>query len=153
MDVAGYVIRQEHMQVAMDKATAAELPLLQPSLELINELDQLERSLPERIRQALSEAGVSPQTLSKSARDVVSQSEDARREIDRLLTRKCNRADSAVGVVKEVYAIAKLDMKEANVLDNWIEDDDPTKAIYSELYWKRRALVESLREFIAANGQ
>ena len=152
MDVAGYVIRQEHIQVAMDKATAAELPLLQPFLQLVNELDQLERTLPERARKALSKAGASPHTLSKSAQDAVSQSEDARREIDRLLTRKCNRADSAVGVVKEMYAIAKLDMKEANVLDNWIEEDDPTKAIYSELYWKRRALVESLREFFVANG-
>ena len=57
-----------------------------------------------------------------------------------------------MSVVKEMYAIAKLDMKEANVLDNWIEEDDPTKAIYSELYWKRRALVDSLREFIVANG-
>ncbi|MEM7501018.1 MAG: hypothetical protein AAF417_03190 [Pseudomonadota bacterium] len=152
MDGAGYVIRKEHIQAAMDKATAAELRALEALLPFVNELDQLERTLPERTRKAMADAEASIPKLSKSAQDAVSQSDDARREIDRLLTRKCNRADSAVGVVKEVYAMAKLDMKEANVLDNWIADDDPTKAIYSELYWKRRALVESLRKFIAVYG-
>lgn len=136
----------------MDKATDVELPSLVRLLTLVNELDDLERTLPERTQKALSEAGASPPKLSRSAQDAVSQSEDARREVDRLLTRKCNRADSAVGVVREILAIAKIDMREANVLDNWIEDDHPTKAIYSELYWKRRALVESLREFVVANG-
>ena len=82
----------------------------------------------------------------------MSQSEDAHRDLDRLLTRKCRRASSAVGVVKEILAIAKVDMREANVLDNWIADDDPAKAIYSEAYWKRRAFVKDLREFIAANS-
>jgi hypothetical protein len=50
--------------------------------------------------------------------------------------------------VKEMLAIAKLDMKTANSLDNLISDDGPTKAAYSQRYWKRRKLVDSLRDFI-----
>ena len=146
----GYTIRQEHIRAAIDKAEARELPHLERLLELVSELDDLERTLPERVQRAQADAGVPRPPLSKSAREAMSQSEDASLEIDRLLTRKCNRADTATGVVKEVLAIAKLDMKEANVVDNWISEDDPTKAIYSERYRKIRAFVDTLREFIAA---
>ncbi len=151
MDGLGYIVRQEHIQAAMDEATAAELGSLEKILALVVELDTLERTLPERLKRAQLDAGASKPALSNSARDAVSHSHDARREIDRVLSRKCNRADSAVGVVREILAIAKLDMKEANVLDNWIAEDDPTKQIYSELYRKRRTFVKGLREFIAAN--
>lgn len=135
----------------MDEATAEDLPQLERFLELVNELDALERSLPERVHKALSDAGLEKPTLSKAAREAVAQSDDARRELDKQLTRRCNRADSAEGVVREILAIAKIDLKEANVLDNWISEDDPTKPIYSELYWKRRAFVDSLREFLLAS--
>ncbi|MGI9234682.1 MAG: hypothetical protein ACR2RD_13695 [Woeseiaceae bacterium] len=134
----------------MDRATAEELPRLGRLLELVSELDDLEHTLPERVQKAQSNVGTAKPQFSKSAKEAMAQSDDAHREIDRVLTRKCNRADSCAGVVKEVLAIAKLDMREANTLDNWIPDDDPTKAIYSELYWKRRTLVESLQEFVAA---
>lgn len=59
-------------------------------------------------------------------------------------------SETAQAVVKEILAVARLDMKEANALDNWISDDDPTKAIYSEMYWKSRRFVESLRQFLRA---
>lgn len=146
-----YVIRQEHVRAAVDKATAEELPQLERFLELVSELDALERSLPERVHKAQSDAGLERQEHSKAAREAISQSDDARRELDKQLTRRCHRADSAEGVVREILTIAKVDMKEANVLDNWISEDDPTKAIYSELYWKRRAFVDSLREFLLAS--
>ena len=149
MSGPGYVIRQEHVRSAMDKATAEELPRLERILELVGELDALERTLTERLQKTLSYAGTVKEKLSKSAGEAMRQSGDASHEIDRLLTRKCNRADSATGVVREVLAIAKLDMKEANTLDNSIPEDDPTKAIYSELYWKRRTLVKSLQELVS----
>ena len=37
------------------------------------------------------------------------------------------------------------------MLDNDVGDDEPVKPVYSELYWKKRKLVESLREFLAAS--
>ncbi len=136
----------------MEKASAEELHPLERFIELVSELDHLERTLQERVRKAQSDAGTEQAELSKSDREAMSQSDDAAREVDRLLTRKCDRAVSATAVVKEVLAIAKLDMREANALDNWIAEDDPTKSIYSERYQKRRELVKSLREFIAEYG-
>ena len=152
MTALGYIIRREHIQAAIDKAVARELPRLERFLEIVGELDELERRLPERVRKAQADAGASRPPSSKSAREAMSQSEDASREIDRVLTRKCNRADTATGVVKEVLAIARIDLKEANVLDNWISENDPTKAIYAERYRKRREFVDTMREFIAASS-
>lgn len=137
----------------MEKASSEELQSLEQIVGMVSELDHLERTLQERVHKAQSNAGTERAELSKSAREAISQSDDAAREIDRLLTRKCNRAVSAAAVVKEILTIAKLDMKEANTLDNWIAEDDPTKSIYSERYQKRRALVQSLREFIAKYGE
>lgn len=149
MSEQGYVIRLEHIQAAIDKATASERPRVEGFLEFVTELDALERSLSERVRKAKTDAGLEPPPLSGAARGAISRSADADREIDRVLTRKCNRADSAQAVVKEILAIAKIDMKEANILENWIPEGDPTKAIYSERYWKRRSFVGDLREFVA----
>ncbi|MDJ0917176.1 MAG: hypothetical protein QNJ05_05375 [Woeseiaceae bacterium] len=146
---AGYVIRLEHIQVAIDKATADERLNLEPLVDAVRELDELERSTPERVAKAQADAGIEKRPLSKAAGEAIATSSDAAREIDRLLTRKCNRADSAVAVLKEILTIAKQNMKSANWLDNATPDDDPTKAIYSELYWKRREFVSILRELIA----
>lgn len=150
MSELGYLVRQEHVQAAIDKAPAEDLPRLEGLLEMVAELDALERTLAERVRSAKADAGLSQPGLSKSAEEAVAQSADAHREIDRLLTRKCNRAESSQAVIKEILAVARLDMRDANTLDEWVPDGDPTKAIYSERYWKRREFVETLRAFIAS---
>lgn len=144
----GYVIRLEHIRAAIDRATADERPALEDLLAAVRELDELERSLPERVRQAQADAGVARPALSKAAKEAVAMSSDANREIDRLLTRKCNRAESASAVVREILAAARTDMKTMNTLDNWIADDDPAKPIYAEAYWKRRKFVDDLRAFL-----
>ena len=149
MSDLGYLVRREHVQAAIDRATPEDLPRLEGLVEMVAELDALERSLGERVRAAKAAAGVTQPRLSKAAQEATAQSTDAHREIDRLLTRKCNRAESSQAVIREILAVAKLDMRETNTLDEWIPDDDPTKAIYSERYWKRRKLVEFLRAFIA----
>ncbi len=145
----GFVIRDAHVNAAIEKATEQERSSLQRLLEMVNELDELERSLPERVARAQSDAGIEKRPLSKAAGEAIAMSSDAALEIDRLLTRKCNRADSASAVLKEILLVAKQDMKSSNWLDNATPDDDPTKAIISEMYWKRRALVDRLRELAA----
>ena len=144
----GYVIRREHIDAGIEKAAASERRDLQEMICLVLELDELERSLPERVASAKEDAGTGNPPLSTAANEAVGQSADAAREIDRLLTRKCNRAETAKAVVEEILMVAKSDMKAMNALDNLIPADDPTKSIYSELYSKRREFVERLREFI-----
>ncbi len=145
----GYVIRIEHIRAAIDKATVDERPVLDGLLDVVRELDELERSLPERVRKAQADAGIAKPELSKAAKDAITQSSDANREIDRLLTRKCSRAETAEVVIREILAVAREDMKAMNTLDNWIADEDPTKPVYSEAYRKRRKFVEALRALIA----
>ena len=48
----GYIIREEHVQAAVDKATSAERLLLEGLLKLVSELDDLDRTLPERVHEA-----------------------------------------------------------------------------------------------------
>ncbi|MDJ0758049.1 MAG: hypothetical protein QNJ19_01565 [Woeseiaceae bacterium] len=145
----GYVIRSEHVRVAIEKATEQERPSLESLLEMVSELDALERSLPERVAKAQADAGIEKRPLSRAAGEAIALSSDAAREIDRLLTRKCNRACSASTVLEEILAIAREDMKSSNWIDNATPDDDPTKAIFSELYWKRREIVGKIRKLIA----
>ena len=152
MSGLGYVIRSQHIHAAIERAISVEVPHLERCLELVMDLDALERSLPDRIHKARTETGIEMPALSKAANEAISQSADAGREIDRLLTRKCNRATSSQAVIKEILPIAKADMQTANFLDNEVPDDDPTKAIHSEMYWKKRELVASLREFLAETG-
>ncbi len=144
-----YVIRQAHVQAALDKAVSPEVDALNRCLEMVIEIDALERSVPAKLEQLRADAGTETPALSRAAREAVSQSDDARREVDRLLTRRCNRAASAQAVVKEILEVAKGDLKAANMLDNDVGEDEPVKPVYSELYWKKRRLVDSLRKFLA----
>lgn len=153
MSTPGYVIKQAHVQEAIRKASAGRQPDLEQILELVTELDALERTLAERVQEARAAAGVADPAGGKAPKELMSVSQGAAREVDRLLTRKCNRAHTAVAVVREILAIAKLEMKEANVLDNLIADDDPTKPIYTQRYRRMRALVERLRAFNATHEQ
>ncbi len=153
MSKLGFVIKREHVREAISKASKNEQSDLEQILGLVEELDDLERTLPKRVQEAQASAGIAKPAPGKSAQDAVSQSHDAALEIDRLLTRECNRATTAVDVISEILAMAKLDMKETNVVDNWIAEDDPTKPIYAERYKKIRALVDSLRSFIATHQQ
>lgn len=152
MHELGYVIREDHIRAAIQQAGGEELPQLEQLLVLIRELDHLELTLQERVTKARSSDGADKTELSVSAMDEMSQSEQAAREIDKLLTRRCNRADSAVAVVKEILAEARSDMKEANRLDNQVPEDDPAEPIISGLYQKKRKLVESMREFVVGFG-
>ncbi len=148
----GYVIREDHIRTAIQQASAEELLELEQLLVRVGELDHLELTLQERVRKARSSTDENEAEFSKSARDEMSQSEEAAREIDRLLTRRCNRAGSAVAVTREILAEARSDMKETNRLDNQLPEDDPAKPIISELYQKKRKLVEALRGFVAVFG-
>ena len=85
MTAQSYVIRADHVRVAVDTANDDDRRRLLDILELVGELDELERTLPDRVAAAQATAEEPPLSLSKSAMEAASQSDDAAREIDRLL--------------------------------------------------------------------
>lgn len=149
MSELGYSVRDKHILAAIEKADPAERRQLEPLLNQVTALNDIERTLADRVRDAQVAAGQAKTKPSRAAREVMAQSADAARELDRLLTRKCERAQTACDVIREILAVAKHDMREANWLDTAIADDDPAKSIYTDRYWKQREFVASLRLFLA----
>ena len=65
--MTGYVIRLEHVEAAIERATAEQRSVLEDLLDVVRELDELERSLPERVAKARSDAGIEERPLSRAA--------------------------------------------------------------------------------------
>ncbi|MEM9057680.1 MAG: hypothetical protein AAGD86_09395 [Pseudomonadota bacterium] len=147
MNSSHYAIREAHVQAALANATAAQVGALQALLAMVRELEDLERTLPERCGQARRAAGIEVPALSKAARYAVAQSDDARRDYDRLLTRRCNRATTAQAVVRELLDTAQNDLELTQMLDDG-NPDDPVNALIGDLCENKRRFVERLRAFL-----
>ena len=150
MSGQGYIVPAALLRLAIEKASQEEAQQLSECEPLVTELDELERSFPSRLEIARAEAGIEMPTLSKAAKEAVAQSSAAGQEIDRLLYRKCNRATTAREIIEELLAVARADMKSAAFLAREAPDE-PCEQIVSELYEKKRVVVDRLKAFLAAN--
>jgi hypothetical protein len=144
----GYIIQKNHVQLAIEKARPDETRQLGVYLQLVTELDNLERSFADRLQKARGIGGIKMPRLSKSAMDAASQSLDASQEFDRLLTRRCNRAESAGAVIQELLTTAEDELEMAEFLAQGATDK-PGQQMLAELVLKKRELVRHFKEFIA----
>ena len=150
MSGQGYIVPQQLLRLAIEKASDDQAQRLEACLELLTEVDQLERTFPARLEEARAKAGIESPRLSKAATEAVAESSTAAREIDRLLHRRCNRATTAGEIVRELLAVAREDMKSAAFLAREAPDE-PSREILEELYDKKRDVVERLKGFVATN--
>ena len=150
MSEQGYIVPVNLLRLAIDKASPDQAQQLEACLELLTEVDQLERTFPARLEEARAKVGIEMPRLSKAAKEAVAQSSSAGKEIDRLLHRRCNRATSASEVVRELLAVAKDELECSEFLMQEAPDE-PCLQIVSELYEKKREFVEQLKVFVAEN--
>lgn len=144
----GYVIRGNHVRLAIEKATPDEAAKLAACLRLVLELNELESSFPRRLRIARASAEIETAPLSKSATEAASQSQMADQEYDRQLARRLSRASSAHAIVQELMRSAEADLDFAEFLRQGAEDS-PSKRLLTELLIKKREFVERLKVFLA----
>lgn len=146
MSDLGYVVREEHVRVAIDKATPDEARHLHACVELVAELNVLARSFADRLQEARAQAGIEMPRPSRSAAEAVSQSFAAHQEYDRLLSRRCNRAPSASAVVQELLTAAEDELEFEESLAEY-PVDEPCRRIVEEHLQKKRELVSHLKRF------
>ena len=146
--MSGYVVDPTLLRLALEKRTdPGQVEPLEQLIAMAEELDELERSFPARVRAARVSAGVPVETLSRSARDRIDVSDRAAARVYQLLHRQCRRSADATEVVRHLTDVARDDAEWWDEMGEAAEDD-PTRTIVSEMARAKQAVVRAMETFL-----
>ena len=153
MTDTGYIVREVNLAYAREKATAEQSGSLDTLVELVAEVDELVRSFGERLLAARAEAGFANPVISRAAREAVTMSSDAGREVDRMLERRCRRAKTAVQVVNQLVDAANQDLE----FDEWrLEsikgpEEELAAPLLRDIVTRKRTVISEMMKFAASS--